>query len=103
MDQDPSLWAAISGWATEHSAQLYAFGLSAVVAVLRVIYDKGGWKQMALEGALCGLGTLTLASLLAWLKLPESLATFIGGMVGFLGVEKFRDYVNKFVGKKVGQ
>lgn len=103
MDQDPSLWAALCAWAAMHAAQLYAFGLSVVTAILRVAYTRGKWQQMALEGALCGLGTLTLVPLLTYFNMPESMATFIGGMVGFLGVEKFREYADKVVGKKADQ
>lgn len=103
MDQDPSLWAAVCAWAAMHAAQLYAFGLSVAIAVVRVIYGKGGWRQMLLEGALCGLATLTLVPLLAYFGLPESMATFAGGAVGFMGVEKLREYADRIIGRKVDQ
>ena len=103
MDQDPSLWAAVCAWAAAHAAQLYAFGLSVAIAVERVIYGKGGWRQMLLEGALCGLATLTLVPLLAYFGLPESMATFAGGAVGFMGVEKLREYADRIIGRKVDQ
>lgn len=103
MDQDPSLWAAVCAWAAAHAAQLYAFGLSVAIAVVRVIYGKGGWRQMLLEGALCGLATLTLVPLLAYFGLPESMATFAGGAVGFMGVEKLREYADRIIGRKVDQ
>ena len=103
MDQDPSLWAALCAWAAMHAAQLYAFGLSVAIAVVRVIYGKGGWRQMLLEGALCGFATLTLVPLLAYFGLPESMATFAGGAVGFMGVEKLREYADRLIGRKVDQ
>jgi len=71
MDQDPSLWAAFIAWMASHHPQIYAFGLSVAIAVFRVVYGKGGWRQMVLEGALCGLATLTLVPLLAYLGLPD--------------------------------
>lgn len=101
MDQDPSLWAAFIAWVASHHPQLYAFGLSVAIAVVRVIYGKGGWRQMCLEGALCGLATLTMVPLLAYFGLPDSMATFAGGAVGFMGVEKLRDYADRIIGKKV--
>ncbi|MFG5862729.1 phage holin, lambda family [Metapseudomonas sp. CR1201] len=103
MDQDPSLWAAFIAWMASHHPQLYAFGLSVAIAVVRVIYGRGGWRQMALEGALCGLATLTLVPLLAYFGLPDSMATFAGGAVGFMGVEKLRDYADRLIGRKVDQ
>lgn len=101
MDNDPSLWAAVMGWLASHVPQLYAFGLSVAIAVARVVYGNGGWRQMALEGALCGLATLTLVPLLAYFGLPESMATFAGGAVGFVGVEKLREYADRIIGKKI--
>lgn len=101
MDHDPSLWAAFVAWVASHHPQLYAFGLSVAIAVVRVIYGNGGWRQMALEGALCGLATLTLVPLLSYFGLPDSMATFVGGAVGFMGVEKLREYADRIIGKKI--
>lgn len=101
MDHDPSLWAAFVAWVASHHPQLYAFGLSVAIAVVRVIYGNGGWRQMVLEGALCGLATLTLVPLLAYFGLPDSMATFVGGAVGFMGVEKLREYADRIIGKKI--
>ena len=101
MDHDPSLSAAFVAWVASHHPQLYAFGLSVAIAVVRVIYGNGGWRQMALEGALCGLATLTLVPLLAYFGLPDSMATFVGGAVGFMGVEKLREYADRIIGKKI--
>lgn len=101
MDHDPSLWAAFVAWAAYHHPQLYALGLSVAIAVFRVVYGKGGWRQMALEGVLCGLATLTLVPLLAYLGLPDSMATFVGGAVGFVGVEKLREYADRLIGRKI--
>lgn len=101
MDHDPSLWAAFFAWVASHHPQLYAFGLSVAIAVVRVVYGNGGWRQMVLEGALCGLATLTLVPLLAYFGLPDSMATFVGGAVGFMGVEKLREYADRIIGKKI--
>ncbi|MNJ77440.1 Phage holin family (Lysis protein S) [compost metagenome] len=57
---------------------------------------------MLLEGGLCGMVTLALVPLLEWFGLPQSMATFAGGMVGFMGVEKLRDYSDRFISRKAG-
>lgn len=100
-EKDPSFWSAAFEWLNSLSPQLYALALSATVAVARVIYGGGTRSQAFWEAVLCGLGTLMLVPLLAWMKLPESMATFIGGMLGFLGVEKFRGYLDRFASKKL--
>lgn len=100
-EKDPGLWAAALAWLVLHQPQLFAAGLSVVVAVLRVMYGGGTRRQMCLEGALCGLVTLSLVPLLEWMGLPQSMATFAGGAVGFLGVEKVRGYYERAAARKV--
>ena len=56
--------------------------------------------SLLLEGALCGLITLALVPLLEWMGLPQGMATFAGGMVGFMGVEKLRGYSDVFMSRK---
>lgn len=100
-EKDPALWTALLAWVSTVAPQLYAPALSVAVAVLRVIYGGGGSRQMVLEGLLCGLATLSLVPLLEWLGLPSNMATFAGGMVGFVGVEKLREYADRLIGRKV--
>ena len=98
----PDLWAALLAWLSVHAPSVYAFCLSVIVAVVRVVYGGGTTRQMALEGAMCGLATLTLVPLLQYLGLPQSMATFAGGLVGFIGVEKLRDIAIRFGERKAG-
>ncbi|MGO2711584.1 phage holin, lambda family [Pseudomonas helleri] len=98
LDKNPDLLA----WLQAVSPSLYAFGLSITVAALRVIYGGGGMRQAILEGSLCGLATLTMVPLLEWLGLPSGMATFAGGLVGFLGVDKFRQLADRIVTERVG-
>ncbi|WP_430305066.1 phage holin, lambda family [Pseudomonas mosselii] len=99
-EKDPGLWAALIAWVIAHQPQLYAAGLSVAIAVFRVMYGGGNRRQMLLEGALCGLITLALVPLLEWMGLPPGMATFAGGMVGFMGVEKLRGYSDLFLSRK---
>jgi len=101
MPDRPETWQAVLAWLQTIAPSLYAFGLSVTVAVLRVVYGGGTSRQMILEGALCGLATLSLVPLLQWLGLPSNMATFAGGMVGFVGVEKLREYADRIIGKKI--
>lgn len=99
-EKNPEFWTAMLMWMTAIANHLYAPALSVAIAVTRVIYGGGGGRQMALEGVLCGLATLSLVPLLEWLGLPASMATFAGGCVGFVGVEKLRDMAVKFGERK---
>lgn len=100
-DKLPDMWAAFSSWLDVHQASLHAMFLSMTIAVVRVVYGGGPLRQMLLEGILCGLATLSLIPLLEWFGLPQSMSSFIGGMTGFLGVDKLRDLADRFSSSKV--
>jgi lambda family phage holin len=99
-DNDPTLWATLWQWATENSAQITASLLSVMIAGLRVIYTGGPRRQVILESLLCGLATVATVPGLEWFGLPESMATFVGGAVGFIGVAKLSAYADKILGLK---
>lgn len=101
-DKDPSLWMAVVAWLSAYQSSIYAFLLSVAIAVLRVIYGGGSGRQIFLEGCLCGLATLAIIPLLGWFGLPSDMATFAGGLIGFMGVEKIRELAIKFGAKKAG-
>ncbi|WP_425318302.1 phage holin, lambda family [Pseudomonas nitroreducens] len=96
MPDKPETWAFVSAWLVQHAPVLYAAGLSFVMAAVRIIYGGGTRRQALLEGALCGGLTLTLISALEFFGLPQSLSTFVGGWVGFLGVEKIRALADRY-------
>ena len=105
-EKNPDTWAVALAWLSQHAPILYAAGLSCVMAVLRITYGGGTRRQMAVEGAICGGLTLTIISGLEFFGLPQSMSTFVGGWVGFLGVEKIRSIADrvtdfKLPGRKV--
>lgn len=100
-EKDSGLWSEFWLWLSVNAPWLYAMFLSAAIAGMRVIYGGGNGRQMLLEGAMCGAVTLALVPLLEWLGLPQNMATFAGGAVGFMGVEKLRDYADRAISRKV--
>ena len=100
MPDRPETWQAVLAWLQVIAPSVYAFCLSVTIAVVRVVHGGGTKRQMVLEGALCGFATLTLVPLLEYFGLPQSMATFVGGSVGFLGTEKLRDLAIRWGEKK---
>lgn len=100
-DKNPDNWALVFAWLSQHSPVLYAALLSAGMAALRIIYGGGTRRQMLVEGAICGGLTLTIISGLEFFGLPQTLSTFVGGWVGFLGVEKIRALADRFTDFKL--
>jgi lambda family phage holin len=101
MPDKPETWAMVLAWLSQHAPVLYATGLSFLMAAVRIIYGGGTQRQALLEGALCGGLTLTLISGLEFFGLPQSLSTFVGGWVGFLGVEKVRALADRYANFKI--
>ena len=106
MPDKPDTWAIALAWLSQHLPIIYAALLSCAMAILRITYGGGTRRQMLVEGAICGGLTLTIISGLDFFGLPQSMATFAGGWVGFLGVEKIRSIADrvtdfKLPGRKV--
>lgn len=100
-EKDPGLWAALCAWLVMHQPQLYTGGIAAAVAMCRVIYGGGQGRKIVLEGTICSLVAVSLLPVLEYFALPQNLSVFAGCMVGFMGVEKLRDYSDRFMSKKV--
>lgn len=95
-------WATVQAW-FDHHTTIGAVLMSAWISLVRMIYDgKRDWKSIALESTLCGSMTLALTSALDVFGVPHSSASFVGGVVGFIGVEKVRSATEKWVGRKAG-
>ncbi|QQE90260.1 phage holin, lambda family [Azotobacter chroococcum] len=99
-EKNPSAWADLLTLLIQFAPNLYAPALSVVIAGLRVLYGGGTWRQVWLEGALCGAATLAIKPLLIWLGMPADLAVFIGACFGFVGVEKLRERADQVLGRK---
>ncbi|TBW02734.1 phage holin, lambda family [Azotobacter chroococcum] len=99
-EKNPSTWAELLAWMIQFAPHLYAPALSVVIAGLRVLYGGGTWRQVWLEGALCGAATLAIKPLLIWLGMPADLAVFIGACFGFVGVEKLRERADQVLGRR---
>ena len=95
------LWAVLAAWLNEHWPTLYGLLLSLTIAWLRITYNGGNGRRRTLETLLCGAIALMVISALDWIGVPGSASGFVGGMVGFLGVEAIRDMAVKLLNKKV--
>lgn len=98
-EKDPGLWAAVLALVLAHQPQLYTGGIAAAVAMCRVIYGGGRGRKVVLEGTICGLIAISLLPVLGTSRCPN-LSVFAGCMVGFMGVEKLREYSDRFMSKK---
>lgn len=101
-EKDLGLLAWLLAWADAHWPALYGFILSVVISWLRVTYSGGAIRQRLLESALCGAISLSVMSGLDLLGIPATASGFVGGSIGFLGVEKIREFAGRVLDRRFG-
>jgi lambda family phage holin len=77
--------------------------LSAVVAMLRILYDgrEPRWVRRFLEAALCGTIALGIAHLVEAMGMASGWATFIGASVGLFGADQVREWGRRLADARV--
>ncbi|WP_311968592.1 phage holin, lambda family [Pseudomonas baltica] len=103
MPDKPDTWAWFASWLEQNWPGIYAGGLAAFIAMLRVMYGGGNWRRFALEAPLCGALAMAACSGLSLLGIPSTTGPFFGGVIGLLGVEGTRALASQFFNRKVDQ
>ena len=94
-------------WLRHSLPTLIAASFSVFIALLRIAYEdlKTGkttrTRQKVIEALLCGGITVAVVSGASMLHLPAEASSFVAGCVGFLGVDKVREFAEKWIGKRV--
>ncbi|WP_090138313.1 phage holin, lambda family [Kosakonia oryziphila] len=101
-DKTPEFWVTVvtglkNGW-----PQIFGAGMAAVIAYGRLIYDGATRKNKWLEGILCGALSLCITSALDVVGLPVSISPFVGGVIGFVGVDKLREIAISALKRRAG-
>lgn len=101
-NKDPNVWQLIYIAVTTSSTCQGAF-MATVIAFLRALYDKKEPKvaRVILEAFLCGALALCCSSIVDVLGMPQSAGVTIGGAVGFIGVQSLRDFLVKFINRRI--
>lgn len=89
------VFQALINWIVLHYPILYTFLLTMLIAFLRLIYDGVGGSKRFVEAILCGFIALAVSAALEYFGFPDSLAPFVGGVIGFFGIEKIRETSNR--------
>ncbi|BFQ93266.1 phage holin, lambda family [Gallibacterium anatis] len=104
-EKDPNVWLIVWAYIQQNYNAITGFVMAFFMSMLRAwfLQQKSSYRQRILDGAICGALTLSCMSLLNHFGLHENLSTFIGGMIGFIGAEKIREFLFKFITKKVSK
>ena len=93
--------SSIMEWLQSNAPLIYGVVLSIIIAYGRLTYAGVGGRRKWVEALLCGALSLAASSGLDYFGLPVSMNPFIGGAIGFLGVDKLRQISNSMLRKRV--
>lgn len=92
----------ILDWLQINWPLLYGVFMAFIIAYGRLTYDGVGGSRKWVEAIFCGAVTLSASSGLEFFGLSTNLAPFVGGAIGWLGIDKLRQLSHAIVDKKVG-
>ncbi len=98
----PEFWAAVLTGLKNAWPQILGALMAGLIAYGRLIYDGATRKNKWLEGVLCGALSLCVTSALDVVGLPVSISPFVGGIIGFVGVDKLREIAISALKKRAG-
>lgn len=101
-DKSPEFWPVVLAGLKAVWPQMLGALFAALIAWGRLIHDGETRKNKWLEGMLCGAFSLCITSALDIIGLPVSISPFIGGVIGFIGVDKLREIAISALKKRAG-
>ncbi|ABR74590.1 phage holin, lambda family [Actinobacillus succinogenes] len=102
-EKSPDLWAAVLAYIQQNYNAITGFVMAFFMAILRAwfLQQKSSYRQRLLDGSICGALTLSCMSMLTYLGVGEHVSTFVGGLFGFVGAEKIREFLFALIRKKI--
>ena len=102
-EKTPEFWTALLVYLQQNYNAIAGFVMAFFMSMLRGFFlqQKITFRQRLLDGSICGALTLSSMSLLVYAGVGESLSTFVGGMLGFVGAEKIREFLFSLIRKKI--
>jgi lambda family phage holin len=97
-EKDPGLWTLIFSVPPAIQGAVMA----AVIALLRIVYDRKERKpiRILLEALICGALSLSATSMIDVFGWPPTVSVMIGGTIGFIGVEQMREFALRWIGNR---
>lgn len=102
-EKSPDLLVAILAYIQQNYNAITGFVMAFFMSMLRAwfLQQKSSYRQRLLDGSICGALTLSCMSLLTYFGVGEHVSTFVGGLLGFVGAEKIREFLFALIRKKI--
>ncbi|MEK9499014.1 phage holin, lambda family [Photorhabdus sp. P32] len=102
MDKQPDLWADLLNGLRNLWPQISGSLLAVLICYGRLIYDGVERRKRRVEPLLCGALSWGVSSGLELFGIPSSVSPALGGAIGFIGVEKLREFALRAINKRLG-
>ncbi|MGJ0624999.1 phage holin, lambda family [Xenorhabdus bovienii] len=102
MEKQPDVWVELLNALQNSWPQISGSALAIAICYGRLIYDGVERQNRWVEALLCGALSWSVSSGLEMFGIPGSFAPAIGGVIGFIGVEKIREFAIRAINKRLG-
>lgn len=93
MKENLEVWDQILKYLYQYKDQFVFACLAGLVAILRGMYNCGGWKKTLLDGVLCSFLGWFAKDLLAFMGMNPDLSYITSVMIGYWGVERVSNMI----------
>lgn len=91
-----------SAWILTFLPAVFSALSSMLIAFFMGIYDRKPMPKMVSGPFICGIFTLAISGSLEQLGMADNAVNLIGGIIGFIGVEKIRELIESKLNKRLG-
>ncbi|MGC6247178.1 phage holin, lambda family [Bisgaard Taxon 45] len=108
-EKNPDIWAMIWSFVSLHANTITTAGSAIITVILRVFFirKKPMWRYTILDALICAIIAVTAEPLTQpFLQYffhveSEKASYFVGVMIGFIGTERLREFLFKFINKRI--
>lgn len=98
MKENPDLWEQILNCIYSVREQGISASLAGGMAILRGLYNGGGWKKTSIDGIMCAVFAWFVKDILILFNINHEFAYVASVFIGYIGV----DTVSKIIKGKAG-
>lgn len=106
-EKQPDVWAAILEWLQVGGGMysIQSMGSAVIVTILRYGFmrKKPAFRYAIIDAMICASIAGVTVPICTHLVGHAEFSGFLGTMIGFIGTEKIRDFLFKFINTKVSQ
>lgn len=102
MKENPDLWEQIFIVLSSMKEQGISTSLAGGMAILRGLYNGGGWKKTSIDGLMCAMFAWFIKDILILFNINHEFAYLASVFIGYIGVDSVSKLLKGRAGVKNG-